>query len=56
MCDPIFYGHFLVILIMTNNGHVINYLLVVSLERSPLVITSCSIVEVLKITLGDDIC
>jgi hypothetical protein len=31
VCEPIFYGYFLVILIMTNNGHVINYLLVVSL-------------------------
>jgi len=56
VCDPIFYGHFLVILIMTNNDHVINYLFVVSLERSPLVLTSCSIVEMLKITIGHDIC
>lgn len=44
-CDPIFYGHFQVVLIVISNTYVINYPFVVSIDKPPFVLTTCSIVE-----------
>ncbi len=56
LCDPIFYGHLSIVLIVTNNAHVISYFLVVSIERPPLVLTCSSIAEMLRMTIGHEKC
>jgi hypothetical protein len=49
---PIFYGHFLIVLIVTYNAFVIIDFLLVSIQRPPLILTSPSIVKMFSMTIG----
>jgi hypothetical protein len=40
------------ILIVISNAYVINYLFVISIDKPPFVLTTCSIVEMLRMTIG----
>jgi hypothetical protein len=52
LCDLIFYGHFQVVFIVISNAYVINYIFVVSINKPSFVLTTCSIVEMLRMTIG----
>lgn len=49
---PIFYGHFLVILIVTYNAFVIIGFFFISIQRPPLIFTSPYIVKMFSMTIG----